>query len=97
VETLDRWWLESTERQVAFRYRDLSDTEDDDDGNDYSKSGWKDEGANTGQGKPPVRLDQRGEDYHNPSEENDTGALEWLPVCSRNEFATELVIPLSRI
>jgi len=97
VETLDRRWLESTERQMALRNCDLSDTEDDDDGNDYSKGGWQDDGGNLGQGKAPVRLDQRGEDDHNPSEDHDTGALKWLPVCSPNEFATLLVIPLSRI
>jgi len=45
----------------------------------------------------PVWPDQRGEDDDNPSEDDDTRALEWLPMRSGNELATDLVSPLSRI
>jgi len=41
-----------------------------------------------------VRQDQRGKDDDNLSEDDDTTALEWLPICSRKELATELVSPL---
>ena len=89
--------MESTERQIALRNRDLSDDEDDDDGNGNSKGGGQDEEANTGKGKEPVRRDQRGQDDDNPSEDDDPRALEWLPMCSRKELATELVSLLSGI
>ena len=97
VETLGHRWLENTERQMALWNRDLSDDEDDDDGNGNSTGGGQDKRANTGKGKEPVRPDQRGEDDDNPSEDDDTRALEWLPMCSRNELATELVSHLSGI
>jgi hypothetical protein len=97
VETLGRRWLENTEWQMVLRNRNLSDDEDDDDGNGNSKGGGQDEEANTSKGKEPVRRDQRGEDDDDPSKDNDTRALEWLPMCSRKELATELVSPLSGI
>jgi len=96
VETLGCRWLENTERQMALRNCDLSD-DDDDDGNGNSTGGGQDKTANTGKGKGPVRPDQRGEDDDNLSEDNDTRALEWLPMCSRKELATELVSHLSGI
>jgi len=97
VETLGRQWLGNSERQMALRNCDLSDDEDDDNGNGNSKGGGQDEGANTGKGKEPVQPDQRGEDDYNPSEDDDTRALELLPMCSRKELVTELVSPLSGI
>jgi len=81
---------------MALRNCDLSD-DDDDDGNGNSTGGGQDNRANAGKGKGPVRPDQRGEDDDNPSEDDDTRALEWLPMCSRKELATELVSHLSRI
>jgi hypothetical protein len=82
VETLGRRWLENMEQQMALRNRDLSDNEDDDDCNGNSKGSGQDEEANTSKGKETVRRDQRGEDDDNPSEDYDTRALEWLPMCS---------------
>jgi len=72
VETLGRWWLENTERQMALQNCDLSDNEDDDDGNGNSKGCVQAKGANTGKRKEPVWPDQRGEDDDNPSEDDDT-------------------------
>ena len=97
VETLGRRWLENMERQMALQNCDLSDDEDDDDGNGNSKGGGQDKGPNTGKGKEPVWPDQRGKDDDNLSEDDDTRALEWLPMCSREELATELVSHLSGI
>jgi hypothetical protein len=74
---------------MALRNCDLSDDEDDD-GNGNSMGGWQDQRANTGKGKGPVQPDQRGEDDDNLSEDDDTRALQWLPMCSRKELATEL-------
>jgi hypothetical protein len=96
VETLGRRWLEIMERQMALQNCDLSD-DDDDDGSGNSTGGGQDQRANTGKGKGPVQPDQRGEDDDNPSEDDDTRALEWLPMCSRKELATEPVSYLSGI
>jgi len=97
VEILGLRWMENTELQMALRNCDLSDDKDDDDGNGNSKGGGQDKGANTGHGTEPVQPDQRGEDDDCPSEDDDTRAIEWLPMCSRKVLATELVSPLSRI
>ena len=97
VETLGCRWLDNTEQQMAHRNCDLSDDEDDDDGNGNLEGGGQDKGANTSNGKEPVQPDQRGDDDDNPSKNADTGALEWLPMCSRKELATELVSHLSGI
>ena len=71
-----------TEQQMLLRNRNLSDYEDDDHSNDNSKGGGRDKGASTGEGKELVRPDQCGEDNDNPSKDDDTRALEWLPMCS---------------
>jgi len=96
VETLGRRSLENTERQMALRICDLSD-DDDDDSNGNSTGGGQDKRANTGKGQQPVWPDQLGEDDDNPSKDDDTRALEWLPMCYRKELATELVSHLSGI
>jgi len=81
VETLGHRWLENTERQMVLWNHNLSDDEDDDGSTVNSKGNEQNKGANTGKGKEPVRLDQRGEDNDNPSKDNDTRALKWLPMC----------------
>ena len=96
VETLGRRWLENTERQMALRNCDLSD-DDNNNGNCNSMGGGEDKSAYTGQGKESGRPDQRGEDDDNPSKDDDTRALKWLPMCSRKEMATEHVSYLSGI
>jgi hypothetical protein len=96
VETLGCRCLENTERQMALRNCDLSDDHDGD-GNGNSTGGGQDKRANTDKRKGPVRPDQRSEDDDNPSEDDDTRALEWLPMCSRKELATELVSHVSGI
>jgi len=75
----------------------LSDDEDDDNGNGNSKCGGQDKGANTGVGNEPVQQDYRGEDDDNlskdsddPSEYDDTRALEWLPMCSEKSWLLNL-------
>jgi len=97
VETLGRWWLENTERQMTLRNCNLPDDEDGENGNGNSTGSGEDNGANTGEGNEPTQPDQRGEDNKSPSEDNDTRALEWLPMCSRKELTTELVSHQSRI
>jgi len=97
VETLGRRWLENTEQQMALRNCNVSDDQDDDDGSANSRCGGQFKGAITGEGKEPVEPDQGGEDDDNHSEDDETRALEWLPMCSRKESAMELVSPLSGI
>jgi len=82
---------------MARQNCDLHNDEDADDSNGSSKSGGQDTGANTSKGNERVRPNQCGEDDDNPSEDDDTRALEWFPMWHRKEFATELVIPLSGI
>jgi len=72
---------------MVLQNRDLSDDEEDHDSIHNLKGNEQDKGDNTGKGKKHVRLDQC-------SEDNDTRALERLPMCSRKEFAMELVCPL---
>jgi hypothetical protein len=96
VETVGRRWLENTKRQLALLNCGLSNDDDDDD-NGNSMGGGQDKIGNTGKGKEPVRPDQCGEDDNNPSEDDDTRALGWLPMCSRKELETELVSHLSGI
>jgi len=97
VETLGRWWLESSEQQMMLRKCDLSSDEDDEDGIGNLNGGGQDKGDITGNGKEPVRPDQRGEDDSSTSKDDDNRDLEWLPMRSRKELATELVSPLSGI
>jgi len=92
------------EQRMALRKCDLSHDEDDSSGNGNLKGGEQDKGANTGEGKEPVRPDKRGQDDDNQSEDDDnqsedadTTALKWLPMCSQLELATERVSPLSGI
>jgi len=59
--------------------------------------GGQDKGANTGGGKEPVWPDQWGEDDDNPSEDNDTRALKWLPMYSGKELVMEILNHLSGI
>jgi hypothetical protein len=75
---------------MVVRNCDLSD-DNHEDSNGNSTGGGQDQRANTGKGTEPVRPDQRGEDDDNPSKDDGTRALEWLPMCNRKEFATELV------
>jgi hypothetical protein len=70
----------------------------DDDNDDHMgnlRGGGQDARANTGERKKSVRPDQLGNDDDNLPEDNDTRALEWLPISSQNVLAMELVSHLS--
>ena len=81
---------------MALQNCDLSN-DTNDDGNGNSTGGGQDKRANTGKGKDPGWPDQRGEHDDNPSEDNNTRALKWLPMCSQNKLGMELVSHLSGI
>jgi hypothetical protein len=97
LETLGCQGLENTQRQMAFQNCDLGNNEGVEDSNGNLTSGGQHTGANNGRGKEPVRPDQCWVGNNNPFKDDDTRALEWLLICSRSEFARELVSPLSGI
>jgi hypothetical protein len=97
LETLGCQGLENTQRQMVFQNCDLCDDEGVEDSNGHSTGSGQGNGANNSRGKEPVRPDQFWVGDDNPFEDDDTKALEWLPMCSRTEFARELVSTLSGI
>ena len=89
--------LENTEQQMVLRNGNLSDDEADHDRKRNSKVSWEVISSNSRKGKEPVGPDQCGKEDNNPSEDDDTRALEWLPMCSRKDLVMELLWPVFRI
>jgi len=92
VETLGRRWQDNMEWQMLLCNHDLSNDEDNDDGNGNSKGSGQEKGANTGKVKQCVRPDERGEDDDHPSKDDYPGVLEWLRMCTRAELAIVLAM-----
>jgi hypothetical protein len=75
----------------------LSEDEHDANGIGNSTGSGQDIGATTSKAKEPIRPDQHGKDDNIPSEDDNTRAFKWLPICSQQELAMELVSYLSGI
>jgi len=98
VEIQDNQWVDNTEWQlVIWNCNCCNDDDDDDNGNSNLKGSRQDKKAKTGNGNEPILPNQHFEDNDNPSENNDTKALELLSMCSLTELITNLVSPLSGI